>query len=102
MGQRREQLQAVLEAAQGSENVYFEPPETVRMQYPCIVYSRENPHKTYADNQGYIYEQRYSLTLISRDADNPVVDTIGRMPKASWLRGFKADGLNHDVLELYY
>lgn len=37
---RRYELQAVLEGILGSGNVYFQPPENLKMRYDCIVYER--------------------------------------------------------------
>ena len=97
---QRLKLHEILVAAQGSNNVYFQPKENVVMEYPCITYGRDNAYRAAADNHGYIYKARYLVTLISRDPDNPVVETVARLPLVSALRSFVADGLNHDVFEL--
>ena len=41
MGTRIE-LQSKLEELLGSRQVYYQPPETVKMEYPAIVYSKSN------------------------------------------------------------
>lgn len=102
MDPRRYSLQAILEELLGNDQVYFQPPENVSMQYPCIVYNRDNAHRSSADNHGYLYVPRYLVTLISRDPDNPAVEAVARLPQVSALRSFLADGLTHDVFELYY
>ncbi len=38
----------------GSDNVYFQPPPTVKMQYPCIVYKRDYLNTEFADNNDLI------------------------------------------------
>ena len=96
------QTQALLESVLGSRNVYFQPPEHVVMQYPCIVYSRDGASRISADNAGYRRVQRYQVTLIDRDPDNPAVEKLGLLPLCSDIRSFVADGLNHDVFELYH
>ena len=35
---RRNDLQKLLVEVLGSKNVYFQPPESVKMKYPAIVY----------------------------------------------------------------
>lgn len=100
MGQS--QLQAILEDILGSRNVYFQPPESVVMQYPCIVYGRDGSSKIFADNTGYRYKWRWQVTLIDRDPENPALETLALRPLCSYSRSFVADGLNHDVFELYH
>lgn len=99
---RRLQLQSLLEDILGSGNVYFQPPDNVVMQYPCIVYGRDGASKIFADNTGYRRRQRYQVTYIDRDPDNSVIEKLGLLPLCSDRRSFVADGLNHDVFELYH
>ena len=47
-------LQETLETILGSENVYFQPPESYKIEYPCIIYERANIKAIKADNIGYI------------------------------------------------
>ena len=35
----------------GSNNVYFQPPESVKLKYPAVVYSRSEIKQTKADHQ---------------------------------------------------
>lgn len=98
---QRLELQSILEGL--VDNVYYQPPDTILMQYPCIVYGRDlGAYKAYADNTGYRLVSRYQVTFISREPDSPVFDELGLMPKCSHQRSFVADGLHHDVFELYH
>ena len=54
----RTDLQAMLEQILGSRNVYYQPPASVQMNYPAIVYSRKNIENSHADDAVYI--QSYS------------------------------------------
>ena len=45
---RRYELQAVLEGILGSGNVYFQPPENLKMRYDCIVYERSEIETVHA------------------------------------------------------
>lgn len=97
------QTQTLLEEILGSRNVYFQPPENVVMQYPCIVYSRDGAFRIFADNTGYRRVPRWQVTVIDRDPDNPAVEKLGLMPLCSdVIRSFVTDGLHHDVFELYH
>lgn len=83
-------------------SIYFQPPENVQMQYPCILYGRDNAYRAAADNLGYIKKQRYEVKLITRDPDNPILDDILTWPLTSYGRKYKVDGLHHDVVVVYH
>lgn len=98
----RLQLQTLLETLIGSRNVYFQPPATVKMQYPAIVYKRDRIDMRYANNDVYRFTKRYTLTYIDSDPDSPNPDKIARLPLCSFSRHFTADTLNHDIFYIYY
>ena len=100
---RRLELQGKLEEILGSRNVYYEPPESKRMEYPCIVYKRDTIHTRYADNTIYKSVKGYSVTVIDKTSDSPIIDSLlKRLPMCKWDRHFAKDNLNHDVFTLYY
>ena len=47
----RLELQETLEELLGSRNVYYEPPANIKMEYPAIVYSRDNIQTRFASNK---------------------------------------------------
>ena len=76
----RTELQDLLEEILGSSNVYFQPPENLKLRYPCIVYSRNKVTSTFADNGSYIRRRRYSVILIDKNPDSPYVEPIADIP----------------------
>lgn len=99
---RRIQLQKILEEKLGSSNVYFEPPESIKMQYPCIVYGLSDIYSQKADNVSYNNTRLYQITCIGKDPDTDIPDRILELEKSSYERRFKSDNLIHDVIRLYY
>lgn len=99
---KRVDLQAILETILGSRNVYFQPPETVKMQYSCIVYERYSGDTVFADNKPYSYSQRYKVTVIDKNPDSEILDKVAELPMSTFDRHYTADNLNHDVYDLYY
>ena len=100
---KRAELQSKLEDILGSTHVYFEPPENVKMQYPCIVYERDAGDIVFANNNPYRFEVRYNITAISRKADNPILGKLAlALPKIRYDRHFVSNGLHHDVFAVYY
>ena len=101
MGTRLE-LQNKLEELLGSRQVYYQPPESVKMEYPAIVYSKNNIRITKANNSTYLKMNRYDLIVISKRPDNPVIDKLLDLPYCSYNRPYKSDNLYHDSLTLYF
>lgn len=95
-------LQSRLEAILGSDNVYFQPPSSGIMKYPCIVYDLNKFDDFYANNKLYYNEKRYQVTLIDENPDNSFVDVIKELPKCSFDRHFISDNLHHYVFNLYF
>lgn len=95
-------LQTLLEELLGSRNVYFQPPASVSMKYPAIVYSRYDIENTHADNRVYAQKTAYQLTVIDGDPDSEIVKKVSMLPMCSFDRHYTADNLNHDVFTLYF
>ena len=98
----REELQTLLEGLIQSRNVYFQPPANVQMQYPCIVYQRDKAHTEFANNKPYSGAVRYQVTVIDRDPDSDIPKKVASLPLCIFNRFYTANGLNHDVYNLYY
>lgn len=98
----REDLQARLEELLGSKNVYYQPPENIKMNYPAIVYSKSTIWNRRANDKIYRKMTRYDIVVIDRRPDNPVIDKILELPYCSYDRQYKSNNLNHDSLTLYY
>lgn len=101
MGNRPD-LQALLEELLESENVYYQPPSSVRMNYPAIVYSRKSIENTSANNAAYMQTTSYEITVIDKNPDSEIVTKVSKLPMCRHDRHYTADNLNHDVFTLYY
>ena len=87
----------------GSSNVYFQPPETVKMKYPAIVYSLDNIQTRFANNNTYKQKRRYSITYITKDPDSNFIDDfLTKLSSVSFDRVYTADNLYHYVYTIYY
>lgn len=102
MLEKRLELQSILEEILGSRNVYFQPPASFVMKYPCIVYERSDIKPTRADNFNYLKQNRYLVTAIDKDPDSAIPDRLMDLPYCSFNRHFVSDNLNHDVFILYF
>lgn len=98
----RLELQTVLVDILENNNVYFQPPPTVSMEYPCIVYRRDFELTRFADDKPYSHKKRYQVTVIDRDPDSDIPDKIAELPLCSYDRFYTAENLNHDVFKLFF
>lgn len=87
----------------GSRNVYFQPPESIKLNYPCIIYSKSGIYANNANDNTYKKVNQYSLTVIDQDPDTDIPDKIiDHFNMCSFDREYTSDYLNHYVLNLYY
>lgn len=101
MAQRLD-LQSLLVSILGSDNVYFQPPESLKLEYPCIVYNRADLDIAFADNKPYKHKKRYQVTVIDRDPDSDIHEKVAELPLCSYDRFFVVDNLNHDTYRLFF
>ena len=101
MGTRLE-LHEVLCNIIGSRNVYYQPPESIKMNYPAIVYSRNDISNKYGDDIPYMQSVSYQVTVIDKDPDSTIVSDVSKLSYCRFNRHFTSDNLNHDVFTLYY
>lgn len=96
-------LHKELLSIKGVKSAYFQPPASVRMKYPCIVYELSHKKLFHADNLIYRFKNRYSVTVIDSDPDSKIPDTfLQHFMYCSFDRQYKADNLYHNVFILYY
>jgi hypothetical protein len=99
---QRLQLHSILKTILGSTNVYFQPPASVQMQYPAIVYHRDNDKVAHANGKPYNRRIRYKVTVIDRDPDSLIPGVISLLPLCKFDRAYTADQLNHDVFNIFF
>jgi len=98
----REDLHDILVEILGSNAVYFQPPATIKMEYPCIVYSLVTEDSRFADNIPYYHKKRYKIMLIGRDPDTDIPDKIKMLQSCTRETRYVVDNLYHDVFYLYF
>lgn len=99
---RRLELNQILIELLGTRNVYFQPPATLKMKYPCIVYDRNDFDPIYADDNLYKGTMAYLVTVIDPNPDSEIPDKVRTLPLCRFVRHYTSDNLNHDVFNVYY
>lgn len=99
-----EDLLEVLQGVLGKDGkVYYQPPENLKLTYPCIVFSRSNALIRHGDNRPYQVIKRYMVNLITKNADNDVyIDRLLELPMCRYDRQMIVNGLIHDYFEIFY
>lgn len=99
----RLELHEALCSLLGSKNVYFQPPESVKIKYPCFIYNLDKGNARFADNKVYSYTNQYTITYVDSDPDNPMIKKMfAEFSMCTHDRRYTANNLYHDVFNLFY
>jgi hypothetical protein len=103
MADSRLNLHAELCGLLDNINVYYNPPESVKLKYPCIKYSKSGTSTKRANNAIYKFMNRYEVIVIDTNPDSNIGDILlHRLPMCNFDRSYKSDNLLHNVYTLYY
>lgn len=105
MAKSRALLNEILCDILGSKNCYYDPPATIRMKYPCIIYEFETRKTLHADDIRYKSEKRYSVTIIDEHEDSEICERLFSDERLKFLsedRSYVSDGLHHYVFTVFW
>jgi hypothetical protein len=87
----------------GTRNVYFQPPESIRMKYDAIRYELTGKDIKRANNGAYRVTNRYDGVVISLDPECTIPDELlHRFPMLSLGKPYTVNNLNHFPFTIYY
>lgn len=82
---------------------YYQPPENLKLDYPCIVYELEIGKSQHADNKHYLWTDCYRAVLIHRDPDTEIPRKLrDHFEYIATGSRYKADNLYHDPFTIHY
>ena len=109
MARPRLELQTLLEGIMSSytkdsiQRVWYQPPSSVYLTYPCIIYTLSGKDHLRADNIKYRTMNRYTLTVIDRDPESSLPEIVENGIKyCAFDRIFSVDGLYHTTYTIYF
>lgn len=82
--------------------VYFQPPATIKLKYPCIIYKRSNRRDFFSNNRKYLGMMRYDVTIVDKNPDSDIPEKVAQLPYTEFSSHFTVDGLNHDIYTIYF
>lgn len=100
-----EDLRDHLYLIHNTENVYYDPPESIRMDFPCFRFELNNIDVKHADNKAYAKKPRWAVTYITRDLEEieeVAEEMLEHFQYCNFDTSFRADNLQHAVFNLYF
>ena len=98
----RATLTAKFKEILGSDNVYFNPPTSVSMKYPAIRYKLYDFREINANNKKYLIIPEYTVTLITKNPEDPAILKLEKLGYCTFDRSYIADNLYHYVYRIYH
>lgn len=89
--EKRLKLSEMLHDIWPSGNIYFQPPATTKLKFPCIVYEFATYNTRYADNKPYQLMNQFRVTYIDSDPDSDMPEKIAQMPQCIGERAYQRD-----------
>lgn len=102
MSERSNEIVAFIKDLLNINNVYFQPPTTIQINYPACIIEINDLETNFANNAGYILNTAYKLTLIDKRPDSEMKYKLASQPFCSFNTRYTADNLYHDVFTLYH
>ena len=97
----QQMLMAFQEAAGETPHVYYQPPENIKLSYPCFIYSFDDSVSLHANGSPYLYRDEYTVTYITKSVSPPLVNSMRRLSKVKYDRHFTSDNLHHYVFTFF-
>ncbi len=95
-------LQTLLEDLLGSRNVYFQPPESKKIDYPAIVYGLDDIENVHADDGVYLSYKKYWVNVIDKNPDSEFIDKVTKLQTCQFDRHYTSENLNNWRFSLYF
>ena len=98
----RLEIQSMLENMLGSRNVYYQPPASIKINYPAIIYSLESMTNDHASNVVYLTKKAYKVIYIDSNPDNEMVSVLNNIIHSTFNSHYVSDNLNHYAYTIYF
>ena len=94
-------LQRTLVEVLGSKYVYFQPPESLKLNYPCIIYEEAKGASNRADDSLYLYRKAYYGVIVDKHPDSEIPDRVRYLHLCDVGKPYRSDNLYHWPFTIY-
>ena len=98
----RLEIQSILENILGSRNVYYQPPASIKINYPAIIYSLESMTNDHASNGVYLTKKAYKVVYIDSNPDNEMISVLNNVIHSTFNSHYVFDNLHHYAYTIYF
>ncbi len=102
MAKERKHLDIFLCQYLETANVYYQPPESVLIKYPAVIYKLDDIQNITANNSMYMQKKAYMVTVIDKEIESELVTKMSKLLNCQFVNNFVSDNLYHTVFRLYY
>lgn len=104
MASRLELHEKLCEILGNTKDVYFQPPASIKISYPAILYSLNDRKLKRADDNLYLTAKEYMITVITDDPEDELPDKVLHSfgGKIGYDRRYISNNLYHDVFTIIY
>lgn len=95
------EARAILSKIVGHDRVYFQPPESIKMAYPAVVFHLSDLAATRGSNTVFSMRDRYTVTVMDKQPFPEYLYDLQRVPYTSLDTTYRVNGLNHFVYTMY-
>lgn len=86
----------------GTTDVYFQPPESIKMGYPCIIYTISGDDPLFANGVPYVNKTQYTVMLIDKNPESVFHSKLLQLPLCRMNRKYVVNNLHHYVYTIYF
>lgn len=101
MAKNRIELHHQLEQSFGVK-AYYQPPESMKLTYPCVVYSFETFNTRNANNMPFVINERYKVSYLHKNVDDSRCKAVLRdFDKITHTQHYVTNGVYNDIYYIY-
>ena len=82
--------------------VYFQAPDSEKMEFPCIRYQLNDVKSTMADDLIYVGRREYRVQILSRDVDTEILGQVLALPFTKFKNFMTVNDINQWTIHIIH
>lgn len=88
-------LSSIMEECGEEPHLYFQPPESVKLEYPCMIYRLRTMTSRKADDKPYYKTIGFDITYVTRSPNSSVPSRMLSEQYMNFDRYYTSENLHH-------